>query len=158
MHLYPIDGAVHRQKKDATAWGYRDAAWSMVISGVDPDPANAPALKKWARDYWEAVHPFDLAGAYANFMMDDEGEGARQGGLSASNYDRLGGAEEEIRSGESVPGEPEHPPGGLNHPGGGGGKLPPAFLRRHDDGGEDSWRFGASRRRAPRRTRSQADP
>ena len=72
MHLYPIDGAVQRQKRDATARGYRDVAWSMVIFGVDPDPANAPALKKWARDYWEAVHPFNLAGAYANFMMDDE--------------------------------------------------------------------------------------
>ncbi len=23
IHLYPVDGAVHRQKKDATAWGYR---------------------------------------------------------------------------------------------------------------------------------------
>jgi FAD binding domain-containing protein len=33
MHLYPVDGAVHRQKKDAAAWGYRDAAWSMVIAG-----------------------------------------------------------------------------------------------------------------------------
>ena len=37
MHLYPVDGAVHRQNKDAAAWGYRDAAWSMVIYGVDPD-------------------------------------------------------------------------------------------------------------------------
>ena len=74
MHLYPVDGAVHRRKRDATAWGYRDAAWSMVIYGVDPDPATAPALKRWAHDYWTAVHPFNLPGAYANFMMDDEGE------------------------------------------------------------------------------------
>ena len=88
MHLYPIDGAVQRRKRDATAWGYRDAAWSMVIFGVDPDPAKAPALKKWARDYWEAVHPFNLAGAYANFMMDDEGE-SRVKAAYGENYDRL---------------------------------------------------------------------
>jgi FAD/FMN-containing dehydrogenase len=88
MHLYPIDGAVHRQRKDATAWAYRDAAWSMVIFGVDPDPAKAPALKQWARDYWEAVHPFNLAGAYANFMMDDEGE-ARVKAAYGENYRRL---------------------------------------------------------------------
>ncbi len=31
MHLYPIDGAVHRVAKDATAWSARDATWSMVI-------------------------------------------------------------------------------------------------------------------------------
>jgi FAD/FMN-containing dehydrogenase len=88
MHLYPIDGAVHRQTKDATAWGYRDAAWSMVIYGVDPNPAKSPALKQWARDYWAAVHPFDLAGAYPNFMMDDEGE-ARVKAAYGGNHGRL---------------------------------------------------------------------
>ena len=88
MHLYPIDGAVHRQKKDATAWGYRDADWSMVIAGIDPDPANAPALKQWAQAYWAAVHPFNLPGAYANFMMDDEGD-ARVKAAYGGNYDRL---------------------------------------------------------------------
>jgi FAD/FMN-containing dehydrogenase len=87
-HIYPVDGAVHWQKKDATAWGYRDAAWSMVIFGVDPDPAKAPVLKQWAQDYWAAVHPFNLAGAYANFMMDDEGE-ARVRAAYGGNYDRL---------------------------------------------------------------------
>ncbi len=81
MHLYPIDGAVHRRQRDETAWGHRDATWSMVIAGIDPEPAKAPALRQWARDYWEAVHPFDLAGAYPNFMMDDEGEARVQGRL-----------------------------------------------------------------------------
>jgi FAD binding domain/Berberine and berberine like len=89
MHLYPIDGAVHRPTKDATAWNCRDAAWSMVIFGVDPDPKNAPAITKWARDYWEAVHPFDLAGAYPNFMMDDEGD-KRLMATFGENHKRLG--------------------------------------------------------------------
>jgi FAD/FMN-containing dehydrogenase len=88
MHLYPIDGAVHRRRPDATAWSYRDTTWSMVIFGVGPDPAMAPALKQWARDYWSAVHPFNLAGAYANFMMDDEGE-ARIKAAYGDNYQRL---------------------------------------------------------------------
>jgi FAD/FMN-containing dehydrogenase len=88
MHLYPIDGAVHRRKHDATAWNCRDATWSMAIVGVDPDPAKAPALKQWARDYWEAVHPFNLSGAYPNFMMDDEGE-ARLKASYGDNYQRL---------------------------------------------------------------------
>ncbi len=88
MHLYPIDGAVHRQDRDATAWGYRDAGWSMVIAGIDPDPANGPRLKEWVRTYWNAVHPYDLDGAYANFMMDDEGE-ARVKAAYGGNYERL---------------------------------------------------------------------
>ena len=88
MHLYPIDGAARRQKRDATAWNFRDATWSMAIVGVDPDPAKAPVLKQWVRDYWEAVHPFNLEGAYANFMMDDEGE-ARVKAAYGDNYQRL---------------------------------------------------------------------
>ena len=88
MHLYPIDGAVHRRARDDSAWGCRDAAWSMVIGGVDPDPAMAPELKRWAQAYWKAVHPFNLEGAYANFMMDDEGE-ARVRAAYGGNYERL---------------------------------------------------------------------
>ena len=112
MHLYPVDGAVHRQKKDAAAWGYRDAAWSMVISGIDPDPAKAPALKQWAQAYWAAVHPFNLPGAYPNFMMDDEGE-ARVKAAYGGNYDRLASLKKKYDPGEPLPCEPEHPPGGL---------------------------------------------
>jgi hypothetical protein len=91
MHLYPIDGAVHRQKRDATAWAHRDAAWSMAIAGIDPDPANAAILKEWAQAYWRAVHPYSLPGAYPNFMMDDEGE-ARVRAAYGPNYDRLAAA------------------------------------------------------------------
>jgi FAD/FMN-containing dehydrogenase len=88
MHLYPIDGAVHRKARGDTAWNTRDATWSMVIAGIDPDPGKAGKLKKWARDYWTAVHPFDLEGAYPNFMMDDEGE-ERVKATYGDNYARL---------------------------------------------------------------------
>jgi hypothetical protein len=75
MHLYPIDGQVHRVAKDATAWSVRDATWSMVIAGISPDPNQAEALKAWGRAYWKAVHPFNLPAGYLNFWMDDEAEG-----------------------------------------------------------------------------------
>lgn len=88
MHLYPIDGAVHDKASGDTAWNCRDATWSMVIVGVDADPAKAPRLKQWARDYWAAVHPYNLDGAYPNFMMDDEGEG-RLRATYGDNYPRL---------------------------------------------------------------------
>jgi FAD/FMN-containing dehydrogenase len=88
MHLYPIDGAVRRKATGDTAWSTRDATWSMVIAGIDPDPANAAHIKRWASDYWKAVHPFNLAGAYPNFMMDDEGE-ARVRDSFGPNYARL---------------------------------------------------------------------
>jgi FAD/FMN-containing dehydrogenase len=88
MHLYPIDGAVRRVAKDATPWSARDASWSMVIAGIDGDPSQADALKAWGRAYWKAVHPFNLEGAYVNFMMDDEAEGRVQA-TYGDNYERL---------------------------------------------------------------------
>jgi FAD/FMN-containing dehydrogenase len=88
MHLYPIDGAVHRVPDDATAWNTRDAMWSMVIAGIDSDPTHADALKTWGREYWNAVHPFNLEGAYVNFMYDDEVQGRLQS-TYGSNYERL---------------------------------------------------------------------
>jgi len=88
MHLYPIDGAVHRISRDATAWGARDATWSMVIAAIDPNPQQAGPLTRWGKAYWEAVHPFNLGGAYVNFMMDDEGD-ARVKASYGDNYGRL---------------------------------------------------------------------
>jgi hypothetical protein len=88
MHLYPIDGAVHRVGKNETPWSARDATWSMVIAGIDPNPQNAGPVTRWTKAYWEAVHPFNLGGAYVNFMMDDEGE-ARVKATYGDNYKRL---------------------------------------------------------------------
>jgi hypothetical protein len=88
MHLYPIDGAVHRVGKDETAWGARGAKWSMVIAGIDSSPRQAGALVSWGRAYWTAVHQFNPGGAYINFMMDDEGE-ARVKASYGDNYGRL---------------------------------------------------------------------
>lgn len=87
MHLYPIDGAVHRVDEHDTAWGHRDATWSMVIAGVDSDPATRDLITDWARDYWEAVHPHTAGGSYVNFMMD-EGQDRIQA-TYADNYERL---------------------------------------------------------------------
>ena len=73
MHLYPINGAVRRVKKSATPWWHRDATWSQVIVGVDPNPANKDKVSNWAKEYWSALHPYSTGGAYINFMME-EGE------------------------------------------------------------------------------------
>jgi hypothetical protein len=71
MHLYPIDGAVHRVGRKDTPFIYRDAKWAAVIVGVDPDPANADRIAQWCKDYWDALHPYSAGGAYVNFMMDE---------------------------------------------------------------------------------------
>jgi FAD/FMN-containing dehydrogenase len=46
----------------------------MVIAGISPEPNDAAALRTWGRGYWESIHPFNLEGAYVNFMDADEGD------------------------------------------------------------------------------------
>jgi len=87
MHLYPSDGAAARVPGDATPWAYRDAKWTQVIVGVDPDPKNAALIKKWTVDYFDALHPHSMGGAYVNFMMEEGQERVRA--AYRGNYDRL---------------------------------------------------------------------
>ncbi|MBV8815249.1 MAG: BBE domain-containing protein, partial [Verrucomicrobia bacterium] len=80
-------GFASRVGRSDTAFSYRDAKWSMVIVGVDPDPANAAKITTWTKDYWAALHPYSMGGAYVNFMMDEGGE--RIKATYRDNYARL---------------------------------------------------------------------
>jgi FAD/FMN-containing dehydrogenase len=88
MHLYPIDRAVHDVAPEDTAWAYRSSRYACVIVGVDPDPANVPAMRHWARGYFDALHPHSAGGAYVNFLMHDEGP-ERVRATYGRNYARL---------------------------------------------------------------------
>jgi FAD/FMN-containing dehydrogenase len=86
-HMYPVDGAPHDVPNDATAFNHRDATWSQVIVGVDPDPAKAGELRDWAVGYEEAIRPYSTGAAYSNFMMDEGFD--RVKASYGDNYDRL---------------------------------------------------------------------
>ena len=88
MHLYPINGAAHKVGKQDTTWSNRDAVWSEVIVGVDPDPSNKDRITAWAKNYWEALHPYGTGGAYVNFLMEGEGDDRIRASYG-DNYDRL---------------------------------------------------------------------
>jgi FAD binding domain/Berberine and berberine like len=87
MHLYPVDGKVHRVRETDTAFAQRDAVWSGVIVGIDPDPANRERIVSWAKNYYEALHPFGAGAAYVNFMMEEGDDRIRA--TYRANYDRL---------------------------------------------------------------------
>ena len=87
MHLYPVDGAVNRVGPADTAWAHRDVTFSEVIIGVDPDPANAAAIRQWTVDYFDATHPYSAGAAYVNFMMDEGPDRVRA--TYGTNYPRL---------------------------------------------------------------------
>jgi FAD/FMN-containing dehydrogenase len=88
MHLYPVDGAAHRVGADDTAWAYRDAVWSAVIGGIDPEPANADRIRQWCVDYWNDLHPHSMGGSYINFLGEQEGP-ERVRSTYRGHYDRL---------------------------------------------------------------------
>jgi FAD/FMN-containing dehydrogenase len=87
MHLYPINGAVQRVGKNDTAFSFRDANFSEVVVGVDPDAANNERMIEWARNYWTALHPYSAGGGYINMMMDEGQENVRA--AYRENYSRL---------------------------------------------------------------------
>ncbi len=72
MHLYPIDGASQRVPAAETAFGHRDAKWSMVIVSAWEDPAEDDANIGWVRDYSAAISPHSEQGGYVNFMFSDD--------------------------------------------------------------------------------------
>ena len=87
MHLYPINGKASRVGKNDTPWAYRDANWAQVMVGVDPDSSNNSKITTWAKDYYDAIHPYAAGGAYVNFLMD-EGQDRVKASYK-DNFDRL---------------------------------------------------------------------
>jgi FAD/FMN-containing dehydrogenase len=87
MHLYPINGAVHRVSPDDTAFAYRDATFATVIVGAWPEAKDNEANIKWVRDYYDATAPLSEEGGYVNFMSGDDQE--RIQANYKGNYDRL---------------------------------------------------------------------
>jgi hypothetical protein len=87
MHIYPIDGAASKVGNTDTPWAYRNAKWSQVIVGVDPDPANKDKIISWTRNYWDAMVPYSAKGFYVNFSMDDSEDKVKAS--YGENYQRL---------------------------------------------------------------------
>ena len=110
MHLYPIDGAVRRVGKDATAWSARDATWSMVIAGIDSNPQQAGALTRWGRGLLGCGAPVQPRRRLRQLHDGRRRRGARAGELRRQLRAARGG-EEAVRPGQPVPREPEHQAG-----------------------------------------------
>ena len=87
VHIYPTSGAARRVGNDDTAYFHRNARYVHVIAAMYPDPADTEKNVAWVRDYWSALHPLSLGGAYVNFLME-EGE-ERIKATYGANYARL---------------------------------------------------------------------
>jgi hypothetical protein len=82
-----LEGAVGRVGPSATAFGDRQAPYTLVITGEWDDPGAAERNVGWVRDTWDAVRPFAKETVYVNYLGDEpERIRAAYGG---ETYDRL---------------------------------------------------------------------
>ena len=88
MHLFAINGAVHRVGPDETAFGHRDKNFVAVVAGAWPDPADNDRNMAWVADYHAAIHPHSgCDGSYVNFLGGDDAD--RTAASFGGNYARL---------------------------------------------------------------------
>ena len=82
-----IAGAPNRIAADAMAYGHRDAKFVLNVHGRWDEAKDDQKGIGWAREFFKASAPYASAGAYVNFMTEEEGD--RVAAAYGSNYERL---------------------------------------------------------------------
>ena len=82
-----IEGAANRVPSNAMAYGHRDAKFVLNVHGRWDEAAQDETGIAWARAFFKASAPYASAGAYVNFMTEDEGD--RVAAAYGANYARL---------------------------------------------------------------------
>jgi FAD/FMN-containing dehydrogenase len=82
-----IAGAANRVPPDATAYAHRDAKFVMNVHGRWDSPAQDERCIAWSRAFFSASAPYASAGAYVNFMTEEEND--RVASAYGVNYNRL---------------------------------------------------------------------
>jgi UDP-N-acetylenolpyruvoylglucosamine reductase len=85
--LEHLHGAVSRVEAAETAFAHRQHPYNFSIWSSWSDPADSEKNIKWTRDFWDAMQPFMVAGAYVNYLEDEADPRARE--AYGPNYHRL---------------------------------------------------------------------
>lgn len=82
-----ISGAPNRVPAKAMAYGHREAKFVLNVHGRWDNAAQDDTCIAWAREFFKASAPYASAGAYVNFMTEEESD--RVAAAYGLNYDRL---------------------------------------------------------------------
>jgi FAD/FMN-containing dehydrogenase len=82
-----IAGAANRVPAEAMAYGHRETKFVLNVHGRWEEAAQDQAGIAWARAFFDASAPYASAGAYVNFMTEDETD--RVAAAYGANYARL---------------------------------------------------------------------
>ena len=72
IHIHQLGGAVRRVGDNATAIGNRNAAFVANIVSMWASTDDSERNIRWTRDTFDAFEKFSEAGAYVNFLGEDE--------------------------------------------------------------------------------------
>lgn len=81
------DGAVNRVDAEATAFGYRDHSYILIIMSMWADPADSDRNITWTRETYNALRPFSRTGVYVNYLGQEGQDRVKE--AYGTNYDRL---------------------------------------------------------------------
>jgi FAD/FMN-containing dehydrogenase len=87
IFLALISGAANRIPSNAMAYGHRDAKFVLNVHGRWDEAAQDKTCIAWARAFFKASAPYASAGAYVNFMTEEESD--RVASAYGVNYARL---------------------------------------------------------------------
>jgi FAD/FMN-containing dehydrogenase len=82
-----IAGAPNRVAPNAMAYGHRDARFVLNVHGRWDEAKDDQRCIGWAREFFNASKPYASAGAYVNFMTEEEGD--RIAAAYGANYNRM---------------------------------------------------------------------
>jgi FAD/FMN-containing dehydrogenase len=82
-----ISGAPNRVATDAMAYGARDTQYVLNVHARWDDATDDDTCVSWSRNFFKATKAYASAGAYVNFMTEEEG--GRVESAYGTNYERL---------------------------------------------------------------------
>src|SRR5262249_60782642 len=85
--LVPYLGAVNRVDPAATAFAHRAPGYSLLIVAQWLDPGETEPNISWARETFDALHPYMAERSYLNNLTAEDGRMVHQRG--GANYERL---------------------------------------------------------------------
>jgi len=87
IFIADFGGALNQVERKATAFYHRDLKYVMNVHCRWQEASEDKRCIAWAREFFEASKPYASAGAYVNFMTEEEGNRIKS--AYGKNYDRL---------------------------------------------------------------------
>jgi len=88
LFLEFLHGAVTRVGPTDTAFAHRDSGYNFAVISQWTNLGESDANVTWAQDTFKRMEPHMTAGAYVNYLDDDDSQ-ARVQGAYGPNFERL---------------------------------------------------------------------